>query len=265
MLKVMNLEKKFSDGTQALKNVSFQIKKGEFVVILGPSGSGKTTLLQCINGLSKQTGGNIFLKNNEISYKNSKIARNHISMIFQNFNLVHNISVINNVLSGMLDKCHPIASLFYLFTKEQKLRALEAIDQVGLLSKAYSRADKLSGGQQQRVGIARALSRKPLVILADEPVASLDPMIAFQVLSLLKQISASHGITVVCNLHQVDLALRFSDRIIGLTDGEIIVDEISENLNPDYIHNIYGSHNQGIFYGFHNDSGKSFNNISLFS
>ena len=163
----------------------------------------------------------------------------------------------------MLDKCHPFASLFYIFNKKQKIRALECLDEVGLISKAYSRTDKLSGGQQQRVGIARALSRQPLMILADEPVASLDPLIAYQVLSLLKEISSSKGITVICNLHQVDLALRFSDRIIGLTDGKVIVNELTRSLDPEYFYNIYGSHNQGIYYDANKNNKSDYNNVPL--
>ncbi|MDA9651498.1 phosphonate ABC transporter ATP-binding protein [Pelagibacteraceae bacterium] len=258
MLKILNLQKTFADGTEAVKYADFQVTKGEFVVILGPSGSGKTTLLRCINGLAETTKGKIFLDDQEISFQNPSVARNHISMVFQDFNLVQNISVINNVLSGMLDKCHPLASLLYLFNKDQKLRALECLDQVGLLSKSYSRTSRLSGGQQQRVGIARALSREPLMILADEPVASLDPKIAFEVLSLLKDISASQGITVICNLHQLDLALHFSDRIIGLKDGEIIVNEITKNLDPEYIHNIYGSSHDEIFFGSQKNTNQIF-------
>jgi len=265
MLKVKNLKKVFSDGTTALKEVSFEIAKGEFVVILGPSGSGKTTLLQCINGLLEKSQGEIALNGQQVNFHNPFAAREHISMIFQDFNLVQNISVINNVLSGMLDKCNPFASLFYLFNKDQKLRALECLDKVGLISKAYVRADHLSGGQQQRVGIARAISRSPLMILADEPVASLDPMIAFQVLSLLKEISAEQGITVVCNLHQVDLALRFSDRIIGLTNGNIALNTPTDKIDPNYIHNIYGSHNKGIFFGLQQDSKIVSTNVSLVS
>ena len=263
MLKIINLKKIFPDGTKALDKVNFEVKKGEFVVILGSSGSGKTTLLQCINGLCQASNGSIYLNNKEINFYNPKDARLNISMIFQNFNLVQNISVINNVLSGMLDKCHPFASLFYIFNKKQKIRALECLDEVGLISKAYSRTDKLSGGQQQRVGIARALSRQPLMILADEPVASLDPLIAYQVLSLLKEISSSKGITVICNLHQVDLALRFSDRIIGLTDGKVIVNELTKSLDPEYFHNIYGSHNQGIYYDANKNNKSDYNNVPL--
>jgi phosphonate transport system ATP-binding protein len=265
MLKIQNLQKIFPGGTAALNDVSFNVAKGEFVVILGPSGSGKTTLLNSINGLIEPTAGSILLEGQNVNFKNPAIARQYIGMIFQNFNLVTNLSVINNVLSGMLDKCHPIASLLYLFSKEQKVRALECLDQVGLLSKAYARADQLSGGQQQRVGIARAIARSPLVILADEPVASLDPMIAFQVLSLLKEISATHGITVVCNLHQVDLALRFADRIVGLSDGNVALDSPVSEINPDYIHDIYGSHGQGIFFGAQQENPVVGPNVPLVS
>jgi phosphonate transport system ATP-binding protein len=265
MLKINNLSKDFPDGTNALKNISFEVNRGEFVVILGPSGSGKTSLLQCINSLLDITEGNIILNDNEISFKKPSNSRQNISMIFQDFSLVQNLSVINNVLSGMLDKSHPLLSLLYLFDKKQKIRALECIDQVGLLSKAYDKTSFLSGGQQQRVGIARALARKPQIILADEPVASLDPMIAFQVLSILKEISASQGITVICNLHQVDLALRFSDRIIGLTNGKIILDVPNKNIDHKYIQNIYGSDNEGLFFGAEQDYNFTSNNIPLTS
>jgi phosphonate transport system ATP-binding protein len=265
MLKIQNLQKIFPGGTAALNNVSFNVAKGEFVVILGPSGSGKTTLLNSINGLTEPTAGLITLDGQNVNFKTPAIARQNIGMVFQNFNLVKNLSVINNVLSGMLDKCHPVISLLYLFSKEQKMRGLECLDKVGLLSKAYMRADKLSGGQQQRVGIARAIARSPLIILADEPVASLDPMIAFQVLSLLKEVSAAHGITVICNLHQVDLALRFADRVVGLSDGNIVLDSPVGEITPDYIHNVYGSHGQGIFFGAQQENPNVGSNIPLVS
>jgi len=265
MLKIKNLQKVFPGGTVALNGVSFNVEKGEFVVIFGPSGSGKSTLLHSINGLIEPTAGSISFDGQNVNFKNPAIARQNIGMVFQDFNLVTNLSVINNVLSGMLDKCHFMASLLYLFSKEQKLRALECLDQVGLLSKAYARTDQLSGGQQQRVGIARAIARSPLVILADEPVASLDPMIAFQVLSLLKEISAAHQITVVCNLHQVDLALRFADRIVGLSDGNVALDSPIGEINPDHIHDIYGSRDQGIFFGAQQDNRVVGSNVPLVS
>ena len=265
MLNVQDLQHTFSDGTTALKKVSFEVKRGEFVVILGPSGSGKTTLLRSINGLIKPTAGSVTLNTNQVNLEDPFAARQYISMIFQDFNLVKNLSTINNVLSGMLDKCHPIGSLFYLFNKSQKLRALECIDQVGLLSKAYVRVDQLSGGQQQRVGIARALARSPLIVLADEPVASLDPLIAFQVLTMLKQISSAQGITVLCNLHQVDLALKFADRIVGLSNGKIVFDAPSQTLEPKYLHDIYGSENKGVFFGLENNDHLSSADVPIVS
>ena len=249
MLEIKNLKKTFTDGTRAINDVSFKLNRGEFVVVLGPSGSGKTTLLRCINSLLVKTAGQIILCNQEIETSKQKFVQKHISMIFQDFKLVSNLSVLNNVLSGMLEECHSFASLFYLFNKKQKLRALECIDQVGLLSKAYVRINNLSGGQKQRVGIARAIVRKPLIILADEPVASLDPLIAFQILSLLKEICYTHGITVICNLHQLELALHFSDRIIGLKDGSIVLDTATKNISYKHIYKIYEEDNQGIFFG----------------
>jgi phosphonate transport system ATP-binding protein len=245
----LNLSKTFPDGTRALRDVSLVLKRGEFNVILGPSGSGKTTLLRTINHLVEPSSGNVVIDGTAINQVNKDEVRAKISMVFQNFNLIGNLSAQNNVLTGLLSKKSPISNLFYLFNRQQKLLALEALDQVGLLSKAFARADQLSGGQQQRVGIARAIVKKPLLMLADEPVASLDPMISFQVLSLLKKISLSQGITILCNLHQVDLALRFADRIIGLAEGRIVMDKSVEDVDGEYIQNIYKGHNQGLFFG----------------
>jgi phosphonate transport system ATP-binding protein len=223
---------------------------------LGPSGSGKTTLLRTVNRLVEPSSGSVLIDGIVINQENQQELRSKIGMIFQHFNLVGNLSAQNNVLTGLLNKKSSLSTLFYLFNRQQKLLALEALDQVGLLSKAFTRTDQLSGGQQQRVGIARAIVKKPLLILADEPVASLDPMISFQVLSLLKEISLSQGITVLCNLHQVDFALRFADRIIGLAEGRIIMDKPIKEIDGEYIQNIYKGHNQGLFFGLQeNQSG----------
>ena len=154
-------------------------------------------------------------------------------MIFQEFNLINNISSINNVLTGLLNSSSKFLSMFYLFTKEQKLQALQALDTVGLLEKSYSRVDELSGGQRQRVGIARAIIKKPWLLLADEPVASLDPKAALSILKLLKKVNKDFNITVICNLHQTNLALEFSDRIIGLNNGSIIFDQKPTSINQD--------------------------------
>ena len=160
-------------------------------------------------------------------------------MIFQDFNLVNNLSAINNVLTGLLNSSSKFFSMFYLFTKEQKLKALQALETVGLLHKAYNRADELSGGQRQRVGIARAIIKRPILLLADEPVASLDPKAADLIMSLLKKINKEYNITVVCNLHQIDLAMKYSDRIIGLFEGQIMFDQVASNIEKKSINQIY--------------------------
>ena len=216
---------------------------------MGPSGSGKTTLLRTINGLVEQSSGKVLFDGSTVTQQNLSEIRTKIGMVFQHFNLVGNLCALNNVLTGLLSKNSSFSSIFYLFNRQQKLLALEALDQVGLLSKALSRTDQLSGGQQQRVGIARAIVKTPKLILADEPVASLDPMISFQVLSLLKEISLSKGITVLCNLHQVDYALHFADRVIGLAEGQIVIDKPKNEIDGEYIKKIYQGHNQGLFFG----------------
>jgi len=249
ILKISNLGKTYPDGTVALDDVNLEVKRGEFVMILGPSGSGKTSLLRSINGLVEATTGSVIIDDVSVSQKNLRRIRKRVGLIFQHFNLVGNLSALNNVLTGLLDQNNILLSLIYLFKKELKIKALECLDMVGLLGKAYARADQLSGGQQQRVGIARAIARNPALILADEPVASLDPMIAYNVLSLLKQICTDQGITVICNIHQVDFALKFADRIVGLSAGKIVMDEAAENVDEELIKKIYHDHDQGMFFG----------------
>ena len=249
MLGIAGLAKTFEDGTRALRDVSLSVRQGEFVVVLGPSGSGKTTLLRSINGLVTPSAGKIDLDGETITRENLHAARGRIGTIFQNFNLVGNLTALNNVLTGLLGLSGDFPSVFYLFRKEHKIKALECLDRVGILEKAYVRADRLSGGQQQRVGIARAIVKEPVLLLADEPVASLDPLIAFNILSLLKDISVAHGITVLCNLHQVDFALRFADRIVGLAGGRIVMDEPTDRVTESYIQGVYQGHDQGMFFG----------------
>ena len=239
MLEINNLKKTFESGTEALKGVNLKVKKGEFLSILGPSGSGKTTLLRSINGLENIEKGNIFFDKEQVDKTYLPEVQKKTGMIFQDFNLVNNLSSINNVLTGLLNSSSKFLSMFYLFTKEQKLEALKALETVGLLNKAYSRADELSGGQRQRVGIARAIIKKPLLLLADEPVASLDPKAANLIMSLLKKINKEFNITVLCNLHQVDLATKYSDRIVGLLDGEIIFDQPASSIDKNSISQIY--------------------------
>ena len=231
MLEINNLSKNFNNQTQALKGVSLKVKKGEFISILGPSGSGKTTLLRSLNGLETIDSGEVIFDNKKITKETLHYVRNKTGMIFQEFNLVNNISSINNVLTGVLNSSSKFLSMFYLFTKEQKLQALQALDTVGLLDKSYNRADELSGGQRQRVGIARAIIKKPLLLLADEPVASLDPKAALSTMKLLKKVNKDLNITVLCNLHQTNLAMEFSDRVIGLSNGSVVFDQDAKYLD----------------------------------
>ena len=238
MLEINNLRKNFSNGTHALKGVSFKVKRGEFISILGPSGSGKTTLLRSINGLEPIENGEVIFNNNKITKENLPDVQKKTGMIFQEFNLVNNLSSINNVLTGLLNSSSKFLSMLYLFTKEQKLEALQSLKTVGLLEKSYSRVDELSGGQRQRIGIARAIIKKPILLLADEPVASLDPKAALSTMKLLKKINKDFNITILCNLHQTNLAMEFSDRVIGLSDGSIVFDEeakfLEKNINKLY-------------------------------
>jgi phosphonate transport system ATP-binding protein len=238
MLEINNLRKNFNNRTHALKGVSFKIKRGEFISILGPSGSGKTTLLRSINGLEPIENGEVIFNNNKITKENLPEVQRKTGMIFQEFNLVNNLSSINNVLTGLLNSSSKFLSMFYLFTKEQKLEALQSLKTVGLLEKSYSRVDELSGGQRQRIGIARAIIKKPILLLADEPVASLDPNAALSTMKLLKKINKNFNITILCSLHQTNLAMEFSDRVIGLSDGLIVFDQeakyLEKNINKLY-------------------------------
>ena len=239
MLEIKNLKKTFEGGTEALRGVNLKVKKGEFISILGPSGSGKTTLLRSINGLENIDYGEIFFESEKINNIYLPEVQKKTGMIFQEFNLVNNLSAINNVLTGLLNSSSKFLSMFYLFSKEQKLEALKALETVGLLNKAYNRADELSGGQRQRVGIARAIIKKPKLLLADEPVASLDPKAANLIMSLLKKINKDFKITIMCNLHQLELAAQYSDRIVGLLDGAIIFDKLASNINKANVSQIY--------------------------
>jgi len=238
MLEINNLRKNFNNGTHALKGVSFKVKRGEFISILGPSGSGKTTLLRSVNGLEPIEDGEVIFNNNKITKENLPEVQRKTGMIFQEFNLVNNLSSINNVLTGLLNSSSKFLSMFYLFTKQQKLEALQSLKTVGLLEKSYSRVDELSGGQRQRIGIARAIIKKPILLLADEPVASLDPKAALSTMKLLKKINKDFNITILCNLHQTNLAMEFSDRVIGLSDGSIVFDQeakyLEKNINKLY-------------------------------
>ena len=247
-IEINDLRKTFVNGTKALQGINFSVKQGEFVVVLGASGSGKTTLLRSINGLVECESGEIKFQKSILSSSSLPALRKQTGMVFQDFNLVNNLSAINNVLTGLLDSSNTLMSMLYIFTREQKKQALNCLEMVGLLDKAYSRVDQLSGGQKQRVGIARAIIKNPTLLLADEPVASLDPMISNSIMSLLWSIRSQIGLTVICNLHQVDLALKYSDRIIGLSGGRIVLDALTSDVSEEYIRNIYDGHSNGLFF-----------------
>lgn len=226
-LQINGVGKQYPGGTQALKEVSLEVAKGSFVVILGPSGAGKSTLLRMMNGLDWPTVGQVRVAGELLTKRSVRRIRSRVGMVFQQFNLVGRLNVLTNVLMGRLAQhglFEQTLNALYLFRREDRDIAVNALARVGLIEKAWQRADQLSGGQQQRVGIARALAQRPQVILADEPVASLDPANSEEILKLLRDICCRDGITVVVNLHQVDLAVRYADRILGLRAGLLVFD-----------------------------------------
>ena len=243
MIKFENVSVTYPGGVEALKDLDLEINEGDFLIIVGLSGAGKSTLLRTINNLVKPSNGVVFLDNKDITNANKKQLkqiRSQIGMIFQTFNLVNRSTVLKNVLTGRLSKVSTIRSVLGLWPKDQKQMAFEALNQVEILEKAYVRASNLSGGQQQRVGIARALSQKPKVMLADEPVASLDPITSRVVMSYLKKINQELGITTIVNLHFLDLAKEYGDRLIGLRDGELVYDGKVDDVSDEDFENIYG-------------------------
>lgn len=225
MLEFRNLSKTYDDGTQALKDVSFTVEPGEFLVVIGLSGSGKSTLLRLTNRLIEPTSGQILWDGKDItaaSQTDLRLIRRKIGMVFQHFNLVRRLSVMNNVLSGRLGYTTTKSSLIYRFSDEDREGAYRALERVGLTEQAFKRASELSGGQQQRVGIARALMQDPDIILADEPVASLDPVLAHTILGYLERLNKEDNITVICSLHYLDLVQRYATRVIGLREGRVV-------------------------------------------
>ena len=242
MLRLENISKTYSDGVEALKNISFNVEKGEFIAVLGQSGSGKSTLMRCINRLVEPTSGKIFLDGQEITGADARqlrVLRRKIGMVFQDYNLVKRSSAIANALAGCLGRVSPWASLFGHFPRDEKERAQEKFMRMGLGHKTFQQAGFLSGGQQQRVGIARALMQNPAIILADEPVSSLDPAAARSIMETLRDVNKRDGVTIICNLHMPQLAKEFGRRIIGLNRGRIVFDGPPENYKDDQA--IYGT------------------------
>jgi len=243
ILRIAHLTKTYPDGTRALSDVSFEIARGEFLVIIGLSGSGKSTLLRCINRLIEPSSGRIEFQGRDIttaSREDLRVIRRQIAMVFQQFNLVKRMSVLTNVLTGRLGYTPPHWALADYFSAPLVDQALANLGRVGIPEKAYTRADALSGGQQQRVGIARALMQEPQLILADEPVASLDPAMSHSVLRYIEELNRNDGITVLCSLHFLSLARRYGTRILALKGGEIVFDGLPAEIDEARFKAIYG-------------------------
>ena len=243
MLQVKNLTKIYDGGVQALDNVTFDVPKGQFLAVIGLSGSGKSTLLRCINRLIDPTAGQSLWDGGEVTAPppgGVRRIRRKIGMVFQHFNLVHRSKVITNVLAGRLGYVNPAWSLINRFPREDMDKALRQLERVGIADKAYQRADELSGGQQQRVGIARALMQDPKMILADEPVASLDPVLAHSIMKHLEEINKNDGVTVLCSLHFLDLVHRYADRVIALNEGQLVFEGLPSEIDDKKFKDIYG-------------------------
>jgi phosphonate transport system ATP-binding protein len=243
MLQVINLTKIYDGNVLALDQVSFQVEQGEFLAVIGLSGSGKSTLLRCINRLVEPTDGQIILNGVDVtdaSQDEMRRIRRKIGMVFQHFNLVSRSRVITNVLSGRLGYVNPALSLLNRFPQEDMDMAMKQMERVGIANQAFKRADELSGGQQQRVGIARAMMQEPEMILADEPVASLDPVLAHSIMQYLEQINREDGVTVLCSLHFLDLVHRYADRAIALNEGKLMFDGPPEKIDDQKFKEIYG-------------------------
>ena len=242
MISFRNVDKVYPNGVKGLNNVTLDIEQGEFVAIIGLSGAGKSTLIRTINRMHDITAGTLTVDGIDVSKlkgKELRRFRRKIGMIFQSFNLVTRSTVIKNVLTSMVPDMPWYKTLLGLYSKEQKMQALEAIDKVGILDKAYSRCDELSGGQQQRVALARTLNQNPTIILADEPVAALDPVTAKMVMSDFKRITEEMNITILINIHHVDLALDYATRVIGIRDGEIVYDGPTSEVTQEVLDVVY--------------------------
>ena len=249
MIRIEHLTKVYPNGTVGLRDVSFEVKDGEFLVVIGLSGSGKSTLLRCINRLIEPTEGKIYWDDADVTAARPaemRRIRSRIGMVFQQFNLVKRSSVMTNVLSGRLGYVNPLASLLGIWPAEERERAVKALERVGISEKARSRADALSGGQQQRVGIARALMQEPKLLLADEPVASLDPVLAHSILQYLEMLNKTDGTTVICSLHFLDLVHRYATRVIGLKDGVKVFEGSPRELDRVRFKEIYGEEAQEV-------------------
>ena len=242
-VRIEHLVKVYPDGTHALQDITLEVKPKEFLVVIGLSGSGKSTLMRCINRLIEPTSGKVYIDDVEVTALNHeelRRLRRQIGMIFQQFNLVKRSSVLTNALSGRLGYLAPQWALINYFPRDVKLQAVENLKRVGIAEKAFTRADQLSGGQQQRVGIARALMQEPRLILADEPVASLDPATSHSVLKHIEELNRQDGVTVICALHFLSLARRYGTRVVALKAGRIVFTGMPHEIDEHRFKEIYG-------------------------
>jgi phosphonate transport system ATP-binding protein len=258
ILEIKDLHKAYGDKTQVLRGINFQIEQGEFVCIIGLSGAGKSTLLRCVNRLIEASSGAILVPRAlsgisadgaqvdvlRLNAEELRLLRRKVGMVFQQFNIVKRLSVIENVLSGGLGYQPGLRSALRIFSREEKRQALTNLDRVGLLDHAYKRADQLSGGEQQRVAIARTLMQQPAIILADEPVASLDPRLSRIVLDILKRVCREDAITALVSLHALELTREYADRIIGLKQGQIFFDGRPRDLTDAIVDSVYHGRDQ---------------------
>lgn len=256
ILRFDNVSKYYPNGVHALAGVSFTVTEGEFISIIGPSGSGKSTLLRAINRLISVSDGTVWLDDQAVSAQRGaglRKLRRKVGMIFQNYNLVYSLSVLQNVLHGRLGYMSGLKGVFGLYTEEDKQEGLDLLKEMGLEEFAYNRASDLSGGQKQRVGIARAIIQQPKLLLCDEPIASLDPSSAKTIMDLLKTMTQKRNIACMVNLHQLDVALKYSTRIIGLSKGKIVFDGKPEELDDATIEKIYGTSRENLMIGGNSD------------
>lgn len=242
MIEFHNVSKRYPNGFEALKDINLKIGQGEFVAVIGLSGAGKSTLIRTINRMHDITGGTLTVDGTnvmELQGKSLRAFRRKIGMIFQSFNLITRTTVIKNVLTAFVPELPWWRAFLGIFKKEEKIAALEALDKMGILDKAFVRADQLSGGQQQRVALARTLAQNPQIILADEPVASLDPVTARQVMDDFQRINRDMNITVIINIHHVELALQYASRVIGIREGRIVYDGPAAQVTQQILDDIY--------------------------
>lgn len=244
ILELKNVSKTYvGNDAPSLQHVEFSVKEGEIIGVIGPSGAGKSTLLRCINRLVEPSEGEIYLENKEITkmnHKQMKYARRRVGMIFQNYNLVGRLTVMQNVMHGRLGYMSTADAIFGNYSEVDKRHALELLDMTGLREFCYHKANDLSGGQKQRVGIVRALMQEPCILLCDEPIASLDPASARVVMELIRDLCREKKIACIVNLHQVDVAMEYTDRIIGMNKGRIVYNGSSKQLGGEDLEKIYG-------------------------